>query len=66
MSVQNKKMLLQQLQEYSAMLNTQKSFEKSYIICLIIKLTDEILNEEMLVYKRDNPKLSSAQNCRIN
>jgi len=66
MCVQNKKILLQELQEYCAMLSTQKSFEKSYIISLIIKLKDEILREEMLVYKKGNSNLPGAQNRQIN
>jgi len=58
MSVQHKKVLLQQLQEYSASLSAQKSFEKSYVISLIIKLKDEILREEMLAYTPGNLRLN--------
>jgi len=63
MSIQNKKILLQQLLEYSSAINAGKSIEKSYVLSLIIKLKDEILNEEMLAYKPGNSQLSAIQNC---
>lgn len=64
MSIKTKKILLQQLQEYSLAINAEKSIEKAYVLGMIIKLKGEILNEEMLAYKPNSSQPPGAENYR--
>lgn len=64
MSIKTKKILLQQLQEYSLAINAEKSIEKTYVLGMIIKLKGEILNEEMLAYKPNSSQSPGTENYR--